>query len=278
MPSSLNEMRVKSKSLEVDGRRTSCDLLGHLGLGDLLRRFGHGRRSMRCSISRRRAARSRVERRKSAVGVLLEALEATASRLQGFGGHGNEDGALSRDELERRRGHRLEVGGFGDWRRESEGVRVRELGHGVDHVAAVVLEGGDGVGVGLGDKRAMGLDELAVGKGNTSAFRLTTLAPDLALALLVVALDLVGRELVEEGSVVVGLRAEGLEEGGEELASKIFVLNGNALDVTEDAERFGVDVDLLANRVGDSGAEKGKWLVLRVLMSSEVNTNAPELS
>lgn len=269
---------MKSQSLEIGGGKASSAPPGNFGLGDLLGWFGRGRRSMRCSFSGGRAARRRVERCESAVGVLLEALETAASRLERFGG--DEDGALSRDQLERRGGHRLEVVGLGDGRWESDRVRVRELGHGVDHVAAVVLEGGDGIGVGLGDEGAMSLDELAVGKGDSSTFGLTTLAPDLAFALFVIAFDLVGRELVEEGRVVVGFGAEGLEKGGEELASKVFVLDGNALDVAEDAERFGVDVDLLANRVGDGGAEKGNDVSFAKLSGASLrlraHRNSPE--
>lgn len=140
---------------------------------------------------------------------------------------------------------------------------MRELGHGVDHVASVVLVRLDGLGTRLRHERAMCLDELAIGQGDASSFRLTALAADLALPLLIVAIDLVRRELVEQRGEVVRLGAEGFEDGRQELALEVLVRQWNTLGVAEDTKRLGVDVDLLPYRVGDGRAARGGGSVCR---------------
>jgi len=68
-------------------------------------------------------------------------------------------------------------------------------------LVAVVL---DVAGLGPRDEGAVRANRLALGEANAAALGLPPLAPDLALVLAVEALDLVGRELVEERRKVVG--------------------------------------------------------------------------
>lgn len=97
----------------------------------------------------------------------------------------------------------------------------------------------------------MRLDGISIGEGDASSLRLSTLATDLSFSLLVVPLDLVRRELVEEGGEVGGGGAEGFVQGREELPSEFFVRDGEAVDVPEETERLDDDVDLLADGVSD---------------------------
>lgn len=131
---------------------------------------------------------------------------------------------LRGEKLERRGVARSEVGGFGREGFGNEGVRLVELGEVVRLVALDVNLEGDETGERTGDDSAVRSSRFAVGKNDSSSFRLTTLAAVLAVGLLLDAVDVVASELVEEGSELVGgFGAEGLVEGGEEFAAEVVV-------------------------------------------------------
>lgn len=106
----------------------------------------------------------------------------------------------------------------------------------------------------------MRADRLALGEADAAALGLPTLAADLALVLAVEALDLVGRELVEERRKVVG-RVGAERVGGygrEQVATQVLLDDNAALLVAEDAQRACVELDLLADRVGDGRPARAK--------------------